>query len=92
MVLLSLKNTLVVKTWKTVAGITKEGRFFCGFNDTGFPGTSEASIANDSLDSPAHPLQVYNESDIEPKVVGYISKEGAFAFLVQQDRILRRNC
>lgn len=71
------KNYRSGSTWKTTAGITKEGRLFCGFNDTGFPGGSETY---GSYDAPKHPLQVFNEGDNDSVVSAGISKEGRAFF------------
>jgi len=60
-------------TWKTTAGITKDGRFFCGFNDTGFPGSDDAT---GTYEEPTHPLQVHNEAENDSQMVAGITKEG----------------
>ncbi len=60
-------------SWKTVAGISKEGRFVCGFNDTGFPGGGETY---GTYPKPQHPFQVYDEEDNDSQVVAHITKEG----------------
>jgi len=59
------------------AGITKEGRFFCGFNDTGFPGSS-ATVG--TYAAPAYPFQVFNEASQASKIVSVITKEGRGIF------------
>lgn len=59
--------------WEVTAGLTKEGRFFCGFNDTGFPGGADTI---GTYPVPAYPFQVYNEASHESKIVSGITKEG----------------
>lgn len=59
--------------WEVTAGLTKEGRFFCGFNDTGFPGGGDTLA---TYTAPVYPFQVYNEASHESKIVSGVTKEG----------------
>lgn len=59
-------------TWYTIGGMSKEGRFFCGYKDTGFPGSGDAT---GSQGAPSHPLQIFNEQT-SSKIVSGITKEG----------------
>ena len=65
------------KQWRVRAGLSAEGRFFCGYADTGWPGTADASELNDPADAPQYPFQVYNEDGEEPRVVMHVDKEGS---------------
>ena len=61
-------------TWKTIAGISVNGRLFCGWSDTGFPGSGDET---GTRDAPANPLQIFNEEDgASCKVVAGITKDG----------------
>ena len=65
-------------TFYSYAGLTKEGRFWCGFKETGMPGTSDCTLAawQNSAYLPAYPFQVYNESTT-PAVSFYVTAAGA---------------
>ena len=63
--------------WRVTCGLTKDGRFFCGLKETGFPGTTDATTLRNTGDAPAHPLQVYNESRFTPASVFHVERTGA---------------
>ena len=73
-------------SWKTVAGISKHGRFFCGFNDTGFPGGNETY---GTYPAPQHPLQVYDEEEHDSQVVAHITKDGVLKLRAEIGEIER---
>ncbi len=66
--------------WFAVAGITKEGRFWCGLHETGIPGS--ADCVNEAFQeagaAPAYPFQVYNEDFADPAEVFHVEATGAF--------------
>ena len=70
---IEFKNFRGSSDWEVTCGLTKEGRLFCGFNDTGFPGSGDTY---GTYNAPTHPLQVYNEASHASKVVAGVSKEG----------------
>jgi hypothetical protein len=45
--------------WRVVGGLSRNGRLVCGLQETGFPGTPDATTLDDA--PPEHPLTVYNE-------------------------------
>ena len=61
-------------TWKTIAGISNEGRLICGYNDTGFPGSGDET---GTQVAPEHPLNVFDE-EVSSALVAYIDKDGTF--------------
>lgn len=70
---IEFKNYRGTSDWEVTAGLTKEGRFFCGFNDSGFPGSEDTY---GTYAAPPYPFQVYDETSHASKMTAGITKEG----------------
>lgn len=70
---IEFKNYRGTTDWDVTAGLTKEGRFFCGFNDTGFPGSADTV---GTYAAPPYPFQVFDETSQASKMTAGITKEG----------------
>ena len=70
---IEFKNFQSGTDWHVTSGLSKEGRFFCGFCDVQYPGVTGNF---GTYVAPAFPLQIFNEAHQDSKIVAGVSKEG----------------